>query len=62
MADKEPELKTYKVLKRLGWQGGLYVEGDTIEMTEEWAKYYIDNEVLKPATKAEIQQANKDEG
>lgn len=47
MSDKETELKTYKVLKRLGWQGGLYVEGDTVEMTEEWAKYYVENEVLE---------------
>ena len=60
MSEKTLPLKTYKVLKRLGWQGGTFMPEDTVEMTEGEASFFLDNQILKPATKAEAQQAHKE--
>lgn len=60
MSEKTPPLKTYKVLKRLGWQGGTFLPEDTVQMTEGEASFFLDNEILKPATKTEAHQATKE--
>lgn len=49
MAEK-PLLKSYKVKKRIGWEGKVYLPEETITMTEEWAAFYVANEVLSPVT------------
>lgn len=41
------ELKKYKVLKQLGWNKGVYAEGDTVEMEPRFAEYYINEKVLE---------------
>lgn len=47
MAEK-PLLKSYKVLKRIGWEGKVYLPDETIAMAENWAAFYVTNEVLEP--------------
>lgn len=44
------ELKKYKVLKQLGWNKGVYVEGDTVEMEPRFAEYYINEKVLQDSS------------
>ncbi len=46
MATIESNLKTYTVLSRLGWNGGTYNEGDTVEMEERFAEFYLEAKVL----------------
>jgi len=62
MSEKQPPLHSYKVVKQIGWQGRTYLPDETIEMTAEQSAFYVENNVLKPATKAEITQANKEQG
>lgn len=49
MSEEEIKLQTYKVLKQLGWKGGTYIEGDTVEMEPKFAEYYINEKVLEEA-------------
>ena len=44
---EEIELKSYKVLKQLGWQDTTYGEGETVEMEPRFAEYYVNEEVLE---------------
>lgn len=60
MSEKQPQLHKYKVLKQIGWQGRTYLPEQTIEMSETEALFFVDNEVLKPATKTEATKANKE--
>lgn len=66
MAKDSVQLKKYKVLKRLGWNKGIYAEGDTVEMEPRFAEYYINEKVLEnssdlapvaPPAPAEIQSS-----
>lgn len=49
---EEIEIKSYKVLKQLGWNKGVYVEGDTVEMEPRFAEYYLGEKVLEEADEA----------
>lgn len=60
MAEK-PLLKTYKVLKRIGWESKVYLPDETIVMAEEWAAFYVANEVLTQ-TNTKNQNLAKKEG
>ena len=62
MSEKQPPLHTYKVVKQIGWQGKTYLPDDTVEMLEVEALFFVENEVLKPATKTEATKANKEQG
>lgn len=49
MAEKEKEIKSYKVLRQLGWGGGTYKEGDTVEMEPRFAEFYLEAKVIEEA-------------
>lgn len=49
MSTEKIELKSYKVLKQLGWNKGVYAEGDMVEMEPRFAEYYVNEKVLEEA-------------
>lgn len=61
MAEEEIKLKTYKVLRQLGWQGSTYALGDTVEMEPRFAEYYLEAKVLEEAKPTTTKTTTKSE-